>query len=55
MEVAESSAHRGTVEHGDAGHIKVDRKKDELTVVVPKGAAGVAKRIPILAGEKSKS
>jgi len=39
----------------DAPHIKAELKNGELTVVVPKAAAAVAKRIPIGSGDKPKT
>ena len=42
-------------EQADAGHIKAELKSGELTVVVPKVAAAVAKRIPISGGDKPKT
>lgn len=42
-------------EQADASHIKAELKNGELTIVVPKAAAAVAKRIPIAAGDKTKT
>ena len=42
-------------EQADASHIKAELKNGELTIVVPKAAAAVAKRIPIAAGDKPKT
>jgi HSP20 family protein len=39
----------------DTSHVKAELKSGELTVVVPKTPAAVAKKIPIAAGEKPKS
>jgi len=39
----------------DSAHIKAELKNGELTVVVPKAAAAVAKRIPVAAGDKPKT
>jgi hypothetical protein len=39
----------------DTTHVKAELKGGELTVVVPKTAAAVAKKIPVAAGDKSKS
>jgi HSP20 family protein len=39
----------------DTTHVKAELKGGELTVVVPKTTAAVAKKIPVAAGEKSKS
>ena len=39
----------------DSGHIKAELKSGELTVVVPKAAAAVAKKIPVGAGDKPKT
>lgn len=41
-------------DEADAAHVQADLKGGVLTIVVPKSAAAVAKRIPI-AGEKVKS
>jgi HSP20 family protein len=42
-------------EQADASHIKAEMKNGELTIVVPKVAAAVAKRIPVSAGDKPKT
>ena len=42
-------------EQADAAHVKAELKNGELTVVVPKVAAAVAKRIPISGGDKPKA
>jgi HSP20 family protein len=42
-------------EQADTSHIKAELKNGELTVVVPKAAAAVAKRIPVASGEKPKT
>lgn len=42
-------------EQADTAHIKAELKQGELTVVVPKSAAAVAKRIPVASGEKQKT
>ena len=42
-------------EQADASHVKAEMKNGELTIVVPKTAAAVAKRIPISAGDKPKT
>ena len=39
----------------DTAHVKAELKGGELTVVVPKAAAAVAKKIPVGVGEKAKS
>ena len=39
----------------DVAHVRAELKAGELTIVVPKNAANVAKKIPIAAGEKPKS
>jgi HSP20 family protein len=39
----------------DTAHVKAELKGGELTVVVPKTAAAIAKKVPVIAGEKSKS
>lgn len=39
----------------DAEHVKAELKAGELTVVVPKIPAAVAKKIPVSAGEKTKA
>jgi HSP20 family protein len=39
----------------DAEHVKAELKNGELTVVVPKTAAAVAKRIPVASGDKPKA
>jgi HSP20 family protein len=39
----------------DTAHVKAELKAGELTIVVPKTPAAVAKKIPITAGEKAKS
>jgi HSP20 family protein len=42
-------------EHADAAHVRAELKNGELTVVIPKIAAAVAKRIPVVAGDKPKT
>lgn len=42
-------------EQTDASHIKAELKNGELTIVVPKIAAAVAKRIPVASGDKPKA
>jgi len=42
-------------EQADAQHVKAELKNGELTVVVPKTPAAVAKRIPVAAGDKPKA
>ena len=42
-------------EQADTAHIKAELKQGELTVVVPKTAAAVARRIPVASGEKQKT
>jgi HSP20 family protein len=42
-------------EQADTAHVKAELKQGELTVVVPKSAAAVAKRIPVASGEKQKT
>lgn len=39
----------------DTANAKAELKSGELTVVVPKAAAAVAKKVPVGAGEKTKS
>jgi HSP20 family protein len=39
----------------DTAHIKAELKSGELMIAVPKTAAAVAKKIPIVAGDKPKS
>lgn len=39
----------------DTAHVKAELKSGELTIVVPKTAGDVAKKVPITAGEKAKS
>lgn len=39
----------------DTAHVKAELKAGELTVVVPKTPAAVAKKVPIGSGEKAKS
>ncbi len=39
----------------DPSHVRAELKNGELTVVVPKAAAAVAKRIPISSGDKPKA
>src|SRR5215471_15389907 len=39
----------------DAAHVKAELKNGELTVVVPKAPAAVAKRIPVSGGDKPKT
>lgn len=41
--------------HADTAHVKAEIKNGELTVVVPKTAAAVAKRIPVASGDKPKA
>jgi HSP20 family protein len=42
-------------EQADAAHVKAELKGGELTVVVPKSPAAVAKRIPVATGDKPKA
>jgi HSP20 family protein len=42
-------------EQTDAQHVKAELTNGELTVVVPKSPAAVAKRIPVSAGDKPKT
>jgi HSP20 family protein len=42
-------------EQTDGAHVRAELKNGELTVVVPKTAAAVAKRIPVSSGEKPKT
>jgi HSP20 family protein len=42
-------------EQTDGEHVKAELKNGELTVVIPKTAATVAKRIPIASGDKPKA
>jgi len=39
----------------DTAHVKAEIKNGELTVLVPKTAAAVAKRIPVASGDKPKA
>ena len=39
----------------DTAHVKAELKSGELTVVVPKTAAAVAKKVPVVSTEKTKS
>ena len=39
----------------DTAHVKAELKAGELTIVVPKTPAAVAKKVPIAAGDKPKS
>jgi HSP20 family protein len=39
----------------DAAHVKAELKAGELTVVVPKTGAAVAKKVPVVSGETPKS
>ena len=39
----------------DGEHVKAELKNGELTVVIPKTAAAVAKRIPVASGDKPKA
>jgi HSP20 family protein len=41
-------------EQADASHIKAEMKNGELTIVVPKTSAAVAKKVPISLGDKPK-
>jgi hypothetical protein len=42
-------------EQTDGEHVKAELKNGELTVVVPKTPAAVAKRIPVASGDKPKA
>jgi HSP20 family protein len=42
-------------DEADTAHIKAELKNGEVTVVVPKAAAAVAKRIPVASSEKPKA
>jgi HSP20 family protein len=42
-------------EGADIAHVKAELKAGELTIVVPKTAEAVAKRIPVASGEKPKT
>jgi HSP20 family protein len=42
-------------DQADLEHVKAELKNGELTIVVPKAAAAVAKRIPVASGEKPKA
>jgi HSP20 family protein len=42
-------------DHADVAHVKAELKDGEMTIVVPKSPAAVAKRIPVASGEKSKT
>jgi HSP20 family protein len=42
-------------EQADTEHVKAELKNGELTVVVPKKAAAVAKRVPVATQEKPKA
>lgn len=39
----------------DTTHVKAELKSGELTIVVPKTAAAVARKVPVAAGDKAKS
>jgi HSP20 family protein len=39
----------------DTTHVKAELKAGELTIVVPKAAEAVAKRVPIASGDKPKT
>jgi HSP20 family protein len=41
-------------DEADTAHVKAELKNGEVTVVVPKAPAAVAKRIPVTSGEKPK-
>lgn len=42
-------------EHADVAHVKAELKSGELTIVVPKAPAAVAKRIPVASGDQPKT
>ena len=42
-------------DQADVSHVKAELKNGELTVVVPKTAAAVAKRIPVASGDTPKA
>jgi HSP20 family protein len=42
-------------DQADVAHVKAELKSGELTIVVPKAPAAVAKRIPVASGEKPKT
>lgn len=42
-------------DHADTAHVKAELKNGELTIVIPKVPAAVAKRIPVASGEKPKT
>jgi HSP20 family protein len=42
-------------DQADGSHVKAELKSGELTVVVPKTPAAVAKRIPVASGDKPKA
>ena len=42
-------------EQTDANHVRAELKSGELTVVIPKTPAAVAKRIPVASGDKPKT
>lgn len=42
-------------DQADLSHVKAELKSGELTVVVPKTPAAVAKRIPVASGDKPKA
>ena len=42
-------------DQADASHVRAELKNGELTVVVPKTPAAVAKRIPVASGDKPKA
>ena len=42
-------------DQADASHVRAELKNGELTVVVPKTSAAVAKRIPVASGDKPKA
>lgn len=42
-------------EYADVAHVKAELKNGELTIVVPKSPAAVAKKVPVSAGDKPKT
>ena len=42
-------------DQADVEHVKAELKSGELTVVIPKASAAVARKIPVSAGNKSKT
>jgi HSP20 family protein len=42
-------------EHADIAHVRAELKNGELTIVIPKAPAAVARKIPIAAGDTPKT